>query len=105
MAQHIAPYEAGYLAGQVATVPMSAFEMSPYVREFTVGYIVAYSSMQSFRMASHDVAAWSAAELGCLYRISADELLPHLDFDDELTQLLRQAYVDERENEEECDLE
>ena len=100
MAQHLSPYEAGFQAGQAAEVSMSAFEMSPYVRDFTVGYIVGYSSMQSFRMASHDVAAWSAGELGCRYRISADELLPHLGFDSELTHQLHQTYEDERENDE-----
>lgn len=104
MAQHLSPYAAGYQAGQAAEVSMSAFEMSPYLREFTVGYIVGYSCMQSFRMASQDVAAWSAGELGYRYRISADELLPHLGFDRELTQRLRQAFEDERENDGDCDL-
>lgn len=98
MSTKISAFEVGHLTGASADEPMEPFEMSMRHDDFIVGYIVGYSEMESFRAASPRVAAISAGALAHRYNIPLKTLLPHLGFDAELLEELRQAHADALEN-------
>ena len=98
MGNQLSAYCAGVESGRTAYVTLSDFEMSSFSREFTIGYIVGHSNVQSLRFACPDVAALTAGELGYRYGVSTDELLPALGFDEELTQVLLETYENEHES-------
>lgn len=85
----------GLRDGKNADKPLSAFDMSPYVKEYILGYIAG----QSYKQQTLVEGARTAGELGCRYSIPPDELVERLELDDELGRELRQSWRTERENE------
>jgi hypothetical protein len=87
-------FDAGHQAGLNAGVPLSSFDMSQYVDEFKVGYVVALAEVHSVRCASPMAAGVEAAEMGRKYRIPYESLAPYFDDPEnpEVLDALRRGY-------------
>lgn len=88
-------YQAGYKAGLNADQPFGAFEMSQFVDDYVLGYVVGYSEIVSFRQALPVAWAWQAGELGRLYRVPLRDLAQFIgpeDFDGSMRRALRESY-------------
>lgn len=81
------PFEAGYNMGINADSSLSAFDISTYVLEFQIGYVIGYSFSESVRQASPRACAVIAADLGREYRIPYDHLIKYFKDSDDLAVL------------------
>lgn len=96
MTGHTTPqYQSGYTDGLSADQPLGAFEISQFVDDYVLGYVVGYSEAESFRQASPMAWAWQAGELGRLYLVPLRDLEQFIgpeDSDGSMLSALRDSY-------------
>lgn len=82
-------FMSGYSAGMVTNQPISAFEMSPRVWDYQIGYVIGHAFSESVRWASPHAGCVVAVVLAKTYGIPTCYLRKYFDdpelddFDDE----------------------
>ncbi|ALE55199.1 hypothetical protein AC233_11330 [Burkholderia sp. HB1] len=69
----------GYNAGMVADEPISAFEMSPRVADYQIGYVMGHAFSESVRLASSHAGCVVAIDLAKTYGIPTSCLREYFD--------------------------
>ncbi len=91
---HTPAFRNGMSDGMKAREPIEEFEMSSYLYDYKLGFVIGYSNMASFMAASQMVWAWEVGKLGKIYCLKLQDLEFFIsnEDDDYLLQELRDAY-------------